>query len=178
MGVEFKDMGLELIMSKIAKLSKLKLTIGFQGETAMFRYPSKTVGSQGPNLASVATWMEFGVPESNSNPAIPARPLLRSTFFTQRDTIVEYWAESVERMIERPKVTALDTLAWVGIRAVKLVERQIDTSYSWARRNAPRTIKNKGFDYPLHETDKMSKSITWAVRGASGRILATGGSNG
>ncbi len=177
MSVEYKDKGLELIMDKIADLSKLSLTVGFQGDEAAFLYVDESGAVKG-NLASIATWNEFGLKASSKNPAVPARPLLRSTVFKQRDKIVSWWAKSLNRMISNAAITPIQTVALVGINLVKMVERQMDASYSWAKPNAPRTIKNKGFDYPWHETGKMRKSITWAVRDRSGHILATGGSNG
>jgi hypothetical protein len=166
MSVEFTDKGLGLISKKIADLAKLKLTVGFQGEKGSDVYLT------GETVATVATFQEFGTQD------IPQRAFLRSTMFEQRDKIVEAFARWTGKMIETPMVTPLQAMSEIGKIVVGFVERKVDTSRSWAQANAASTIRKKGFDYPLHETDKMAKSITWAVRGASGRILATGGSSG
>ena len=177
MPVEFKDEGLLAINRNISELSKLRLTIGWQGEEAKFRYPAEGAG-KGPTLATVATWMEFGVPGTSTKPPIPARPTLRSTLFTQRDAIVQVWAKAVGRMITNERITAMQTMALVGINVAKMVELRIDTSYTWAKPNAPKTIKKKGFDYPLHETDKMANSVTWEIRRGKRTVLARGTSRG
>ncbi len=168
MGVEFKDTGFELIKRKLKELKQLSLTLGFQGPKAAQLYEETEI-----NVATVATFQELG-----TGAGVPARSFLRSAMFEYRDKIVRLYALAVQRMIREPKLTAQKTLERIGASVVKLIERKIETARGWAKPNKPSTIKRKGGDFPLHDTDLLSKSVTWAVRGRAGNILAIGSSNG
>ena len=76
--VEFNDLGLGLIRTKLRKLRHLHLTLGFQGPKASQLYET------GINVATVATFAEFGTRDA------PARSFLRATMFEHRDKIVRY----------------------------------------------------------------------------------------
>ena len=106
------------------------------------------------------------------------RSFLRSAMFEFRDKIARLWAKAYGKMIVTPSFTPDAMLAQIGRGIVKLIERKIDGAHSWAKANAPSTVARKGFDFPLHETDMMANSVTWAVRGLGGGILAIGGSRG
>lgn len=166
MTVRFIDKGLGLIREKISQLKRLILTIGFQGAKGMQLYDT------GINVATVATYAEFGTQNA------PARSFLRATMFEFRDKIAKLWADAYRRLITLKHVSADEMLEQVGRGIVKLVENKIARAYSWAKANAASTVKAKGFDYPLHETDLLSRSVTWAVRAPGGAILSIGGSRG
>jgi hypothetical protein len=166
MTTKFIDKGLDLIRSKTKKLSALSLTIGYQGDKAEQLYKT------GISVATVATYQEFGTVD------IPARSWLRASVFEFRDKIVRIWSIAYQRMLTTRSISPEDMLASIGRQIVKLIERKITASRSWAKPNAPSTVAGKGFDYPLHEEFIMSRSVTWAVRGRSGTILSIGGSSG
>lgn len=166
MVVKFIDKGLGLIQTKLKRLKTLELTIGFQGTTAAKQYKG------GINVATVATYAEFGTQNA------PARSFLRSTMFEFRDRIAKVYAKAYGRLLALKSFTPEDMLEQVGRFIVQLVEGKIDRAYSWAKANAVSTIKGKGFDYPLHETDLLSRSVTWAVWAPGGAILTIGGSRG
>ena len=148
MSVKFKDKGFKLIKRKLTELGTLSLTLGFQGPKAAQLYPT------GANVATVATFQEFGTG------TIPARSFLRASMFEFRDKITRLFALAVQRMIKQPKLSAQATLERVGASVVKLIERKIEAARAWAKANAPSTVANKGHDFPLHETDLLSKSVT------------------
>lgn len=166
MTVKFIDKGLGLIQTKLKKLKTLKLTIGFQSTTAAKQYKG------GINVATVATYAEFGTQNA------PARSFLRATMFEFRDRIAKMWAKAYGRLLAIKSFTPEAMLEQVGRGIVALVEGKIDRAYAWAKANAASTVKRKGFDYPLHETDLLSRSVTWAVRAPGGLILTIGGSRG
>ena len=165
--VEFRDLGLTRVRDILRRLSGLSLTIGFQGESGGQLYPT------GVNVASVAMFQEFGTK------TIPQRAFLRSTFFERRDEIERILADAFGDALTNTAPTlspAINAMATAGRKIVRLVERKINTSTGWAKANAPSTVAKKGFDFPLHETDLMARSVTWAVRRGSS-ILSTGGAN-
>jgi hypothetical protein len=161
--ITFRDFGLALVRQRLRELGELAITVGFQGPEGAQLYPT------GVNVATVATFQEFGTRK------IPQRAFLRSTFFERRDDVERIMAGAVESTITERTVPPVQALSDAGRAIVRLVERKINTSRGWAKPNRPATIAKKGFDYPLHDTDLMARSVTWAVR-RGGSIVATGGS--
>ena len=146
--------GLTVLQKQLAKLKGLRLTLGFQGAKGATVYEAG-----GPNVATVALWSEFGTINA------PARGFLRSTMLEQAGPIAKIFAVELARVfdVDRPR-DPVEALGAAGLRIVKLIKRKIDTSRAWATPNAPSTIAKKGDDYPLHESDLMSESVTYAVR--------------
>ena len=162
--VQLVDHGWIGIKKQFKELKTHRLTIGFQGKSGAQLYP------EGINVASVATYQEFG-----TGHGVPARPFLRAAMFEHRDKIARLYAIGLARLVAG-KITVMKLLAGLGAAIVKLVERKIESSRAWAKPNSPATNRP---DFPLHDTDLMSKSVTWAIRGKSGDIISTGGaSNG
>jgi hypothetical protein len=164
--VEFRDTGLTQVRDILRRLNELSLTIGFQGESGGQLYPT------GANVSTVALYQEFGTK------TIPQRAFLRSTMFERRDAVERIMGDAIGEAITQASTSispAIGALSRAGAKIVRLVERKIDTSTGWAKANAPSTVAKKGFDYALHETDLMARSVTWAVRRGS-TILASGGS--
>jgi hypothetical protein len=159
------DKGLKQIQAKMKRLEQLGLTLGFQGDKAQQLYET------GINVATAATFAEFGTQDA------PARSFLRAAMFEFRDKIAKLWASGVERMLAT-RISAETMLEQVGREIVKLIERKIEAARSWAKPNAVSTVRGKGFDFPLHDTFFLSRSVTWAVRDRSGAILSIGGSRG
>lgn len=152
--------GLDLLKKQLAKLKGLRLTLGFQGEKAATLYEN------GANVATVAFWQEFGTIN------IPARGFLRSTMLEKRDAIARVQAVELAPVFTQGR-DPVKALAAIGSKVAAMVKRKIDTSRQWATPNAPSTVAKKGDDYPLHESDLMSESVTYAVRRGPS-ILAEG----
>ncbi len=152
-----KTDGLDKLRKQLAKLKGLRLTLGFQGAKGATLYEN------GENVATVAFWQEFGTID------IPARGFLRATMLEQSGAIAKAFAVEFAKVfdVDSPR-DPVEALGAVGLRVVKLIKRKIDTSRSWATPNAPSTVAKKGDNFPLHESDLMSESVTYAVRrGAS-----------
>lgn len=158
--ISFHDQGLRELRKRLKAISRLHLTLGFQGPSGRQRYPT------GVNVATVAAFQEFGTFR------IPQRSFLRATMFEQRDKVEAIMARAVR--LTTFGLGPVAALSDAGGQIAALIKRKIETSRAWAKRNQPSTVARKGFDYPLHETDLMAESVTWAVR--KGRsIVAMGG---
>lgn len=157
--ITYKDTGLRELRERLKALTKLSLTLGFQGESGRQKYAT------GVNVATVAMFQEFGTFR------IPQRSFLRSTMFEQRERVEEIMARAATLVVHGLGPVA--ALSDAGGLIAGLIKRKIDTSMGWAKRNQPSTIAAKGFNFPLHETELMAKSVTWAVR--KGRSIVTMG---
>lgn len=164
MGVKItrRDLGVDFIARKMRALGQLRLTVGVQGKRGLRIYPS------GANAASVALYNEYGTKD------IPARSFIRGALFAFKSEIEAFIANEMERYIAGRSADAASSLARIGKFVAGKVKHRINTTSHWARPNAPSTVASKGFDRPLHETDLLSKSISWAVRTPEGSIIAEG----
>jgi len=164
---------LDAMREKWGTLSGAELVVGFQGPEAAERYKDT-----GANVASVAMYNEFGTPASSRHAGIPQRSFLRSSVFENRDKITDKFAKATKRGIGADATTGgkgdpLFELGRVGASIVRMVKTKIRGSRSWAKPNAPATVAKKGFDYPLIETRKMLKAVSWGVR-LNGTIVKKG----
>jgi hypothetical protein len=158
----FIDRGAVRVSKALADFNNFYLTIGIQGPGGLRKYPDSDI-----NVASVAMYQEFGTRSINS------RPFLRRTMFEKRAEIEESIREAVTRAIDTGRTVR--ELAKSGAEIAELVRRTIMSSRSWAKPNAPATIKKKGFDWPLNETGLLAEeSISWAVRSKTGKIVKQG----
>jgi hypothetical protein len=96
--------------------------------------------------------------------------------FQERDKIEKIMGEAVGRMINDRRRTPISVLRVAGAEIVALVTEKIARSRGWAKRNHDSTVAKKGFNYPLHETGKLKKAVSWAIRSGSaiGPILVQG----
>jgi hypothetical protein len=93
--------------------------------------------------------------------------------FEKRAEIREALEEAAMRSIESGRTVR--ELSKAGAQIAELVRKTIMSSRTWAKPNAPATIKKKGFDWPLNETGLLAEeSISWAVRSKSGQIVKQG----
>tara|TARA_R110000824_G_scaffold321148_2_gene508020 strand:- start:65 stop:565 length:501 start_codon:yes stop_codon:yes gene_type:complete len=158
----FIDRGAVRVSKALADFNNFYLTIGIQGPGGLRKYPDSDI-----NVASVAMYQEFGTRSINS------RPFLRRTMFEKRAEIEESIREAVTRAIDTGRTVR--ELAKSGAEIAELVRRTVMSSRSWAKPNAPATIKKKGFDWPLNETGLLAEeSISWAVRSKTGKIVKQG----
>ncbi len=167
--VTFEDRGLQDLRKRLSAMSDLTVTVGFQGPDGRQMYPT------GINVATVAMIQEFGTRSTPNHAGIPARSFLRATLFEQRQRIERAFGDAVQRVVNL-EALPLGSFTTAGREVARLVRDKIDRSLSWARRNAQATIQKKGFDYPLHETERMRDALSFAVRsgGAEGPILVQG----
>lgn len=164
------DKGLTDIKTQMFQLRRWVATIGVQGKEAARRYKRS-----GLNVATVATIQEFGTGASEGHAGIPARSFIRGALFANKEALTEFIADEMVKVFQG-KSDALTANKNIGKFAAKLVKARIDTTFKWAKANAAATVARKGFNFPLHETDRLSKSISWAVRdgGKDGAVILRG----
>lgn len=162
--VTYRDTGASRLARELDELSKLSLTVGYQGPTALVLYDRGHV-----NVATVALYQEFGTQ------TIPARPFMRRSVREHIEELQQEIADAFARVasLEQSAIAAMDQVGrFVAFRMVKA----IDQSHLWATPLAASTVAKKGQAQPLYETGLLQDSITWAVRtgGPMGSIVREG----
>ena len=152
--VEWDDKGFKKLLENLKELAKLKATVGYQGRDATMKVP----GSKA-TLSEIAKWNEYGTS------TIPARPFMRRAAKKNGKAIAEVAAVEFGGVAESGD-DPVSAMAEVGKVLLDGLHAQLDSSQSWARPNAPSTIKKKGFGLaPLDGGgDWFTKNSSWAVR--------------
>lgn len=173
MTVTLKTDGLKRLGLGLRFLDDLYLSFGVLEKDGSYTYES------GINLATVALYNEFGTTGTDEGPGankgVPARSFLRGTLHEERDAIAKRALLAVRQGLTGKK-TMLDALGGLGKYVVNKVQDRMQSSLIWAEENAEATVKAKGYDWPLHDTGKLSESISWAIRkgGPDGPIIREG----
>lgn len=157
------------ILTELAELRTLSLTLGFQGEKGAAIHPMAEVP-----VATVAMFAEYGTIDA------PARSFLRSTMFERRADIAKAFAAELGK-VAAGKATALEGMSAVGKATAAMIREKIERARGWATPNKPSTIAKKGHSQPLRGGDAngsydggvMLDAVTWAVR-KNGSIVAEG----
>lgn len=153
---------------RLKDISDYRVAVGVQGPEGKKRAPVRNGRRRrgGATVATVAAYSEFGTATE------PARPFLRSTLATKRGEIITEATDAVALFLVRG-IPATEALKIIGRHVAGLVRQRLDATRSWAAANAPSTVERKGFDWPLHDTGTLAKSISWTVRKA-GRVIRRG----
>ncbi len=132
-------------------------------ETARYQagkgVPQKMVGVP---VARIARINEFGatIKRGKTTIRIPARPFMRAATakFGQKHTPM---MAALSKKIMRGQLKPEQALAQIGMFMEGLIVDSIKNG-GWAR-NAPSTIRKKGFDKPLIDTAQMWQAVTSKV---------------
>ena len=103
---------------------------------------------------------------SHGSPAmrIPPRPFLQPAIEADKDALGELLKEAAQAALDGDTKLAESKMAEAGMQAANdAFDWFTDSRNGWAP-NAPSTIKAKGSDKPLIDTDEMRKSITYVIR--------------
>ena len=101
----------------------------------------------GTPVAMVAFWNEYGTRTS------PVRAFFRTTVSENKKN----WVLSVQNLMKMHN----DPQQVMGLIGVNIQEQLVHSINTWSDPpNAPYTIEKKGFDAPLRDTTRMSKSIS------------------
>ena len=101
----------------------------------------------GTPVAMVAFWNEYGTKRS------PVRAFFRTTVSENKKN----WVLSVQNLMKMHN----DPKQVMGLIGVNIQEQLVHSINTWSDPpNAPYTIEKKGFDAPLRDTTRMSKSIS------------------
>lgn len=103
----------------------------------------------GKTVASVARINEFGL-------GVPKRPFMRPAVHRNKNQLIERLRSEYKKAI-RNNTDTIEVLSVFGLLVQGLVQNEIiNKTYP---RNAPSTIKRKGFDAPLRDTRLMLHSV-------------------
>lgn len=150
--VVWKDEGLRKLQDTLEELGKLRVTTGVQGKDALATY------KDGTRVGAVAKFNEFGTR------TIPARGFMRRAVKLSGDDLARAAAEGIGGVVSRGE-SPVDGLSPVGAVMAEAVQESINSSEQWATPNAPSTIEKKGPGKPpLHDTERLAQSISWAVK--------------
>jgi hypothetical protein len=117
-------------------------------------FPQHIHPEAGVPVATVATWQEFG---TNGTHPVPPRPFFRYSV----DTYSAEWADIIRVSLKSTGYDAKATFTAVGQLAVMRIQAVIK---AWdAPPNALATIRSKGFNNPLIETQYMLRHVTYKV---------------
>lgn len=180
--VTVKDKGFKVLQKHLKELGGLSLTVGIQGADGLENYPLEHVRPRlgfDPrgrrkvpiNVATVAAIHEMGMGD------VPTRPFLRHTFETKRKRIAQSLGTQISLMIQGKK-TPVEALEGSGRLIAGLVDQTLRQTRTWAAPNKERTVAIKGFQFPLRDTGRLQRKVTYAVRLQSGSILVQGRGTG
>lgn len=155
--------GSKALEKQIAALKRME---GFQVEAGWFetdRYKSKKGGAAGESVARIARINEYGYSretEDGKKVVIPPRPFMRLawTMFSQQRNVYQ---NVIARKLIRNEISPEQALNQIGFALVGNILKSIKDG-NWVR-NAPSTIKKKGFDSPLTDTGHMAQSVNHKV---------------
>jgi hypothetical protein len=157
---------------KSLNLEKIKATLEkvpdeFQGLVAQIGFPQGQHYPDGTNVAFVAFIHEFGAPGAN----IPARPFMRPTVNSQKETWVKTVKDGVP-LVVMGRLTAFDVLDAVGIKGSADIQETISKVTSPPLR--PMTIARKGSAKPLIDAGQMFASVRHSVAPAGSAFTDKG----
>jgi hypothetical protein len=182
--VTYNSKLLDLARDQLKELSNLRLDVGIQGKEARKRYKRKVkvkveVENEAGEKKMVTRRRTRSIPVGtvaliqhygSKSARIPPRPFLSHMVKVKKDKIVAEMRSAIARAILDPATPVELPMVGAGVGISRLAQSVFDNSHSWAKPNAPLTIKIKGFDYPLHATDQMSGSFSWILRKGKRKI--------
>lgn len=156
--IRVEDKGAKRAQKLLAQPRKT-LRVGILPAQASMPHPSRS----GVTVGEVAAWMEYGVPMDIGSHS-PARSWLRDWLDENIDTIYKNLETDTLRVVfgKPPEDEAIA----LGKRGT-IYRQQIEDRIRYANvfvGNAPGTVKKKGFDLPLIDTETFIESIRWDVK--------------
>lgn len=140
----------ERFFAQIEELKQNQVFVGFQA--------GQVADDRGVDMAQIAMFNELGTSTA------PARPFLRDSVDENEDVIRDQCGKELKKLTTG--ATAETVLKRVGALGVRLVQEKI-VSGSF-KPNAPSTIRKKGSDNPLIDTDLMRQSVKYVVKKRGG----------
>jgi hypothetical protein len=119
----------------------------------------REVYDNGETTSDVMTWNHFGTEK------IPPRPVLRiaaeNTIPKNKERIRAYLRNILVNKVDKERLEIV-LLTSIGQQTIAEAKRIIDAG-DRLQENAPATIRKKGFNQPLYETDKLEKSLGYEI---------------
>ncbi len=182
MGVKVKAdfTGLDIFSTRLKAVDGLKSRVGIIGQEALEMRRDPETGEDVITMGLLAVVQEYGRPRKGKQPPIPARPALGRVALGEVPAIRRAYIDGIApylRAVKRRATqgeAAQEAIAPAAGFVARLVRYSYDTSKGWAKRNAPKTIKKKGFNFPLTETGKLKNSVSFQVVDRTGNVRAQG----
>jgi hypothetical protein len=158
-----KDTGYAKLKKELAEINGAFVKVGFPegssvgspgspGKTR--RKKPKKPWDNMSEVARVATWNEFGVPEKN----IPSRPFFRNAIDSGSEALSEFKKKIYDQFL-LGRMTPKGALDNVGLWMQNRIRQSI-LKGSWTP-NAPRTKRQKESSKPLIDTGQLVNSVSW-----------------
>lgn len=110
-------------------------------------------------VAQVARWNEFGI-------GVPERPFMRPAVFERKQEFNALLRSEYKKALKDNKST-MNVLRKVGEKAVSAIQTQIWSGHYV--RNSDATIKRKGRNKPLIDTELMVNSVNYQAEEVSSK---------
>jgi len=154
---------------ELQKLAKLEVQAGFtagkSGKGKNHESVSAKDYDDGPTIAEVAAWNEFGTKNKDGSQRIPARPFMSQSVENNKDVIATMCEEQLKAIAEG-KTDADKAIRAVGALQVGLIQHEIREG-GFAD-NAKSTGERKGSSVPLIDEGRMRQSIHYVVKQRKG----------
>lgn len=132
----------------IEELCAHEVHIGYQEDSGSY--------GDGPTVAQVACWNEFGTEHS------PARPFMRQTYEDYSEDIIKRGQSEIKKEIATGSPNAEKTFNAIGVCVKGYIQKEIVEGDF--EPNAPSTIAKKGSSRPLIDTGQMRQSVTYVIK--------------
>lgn len=157
------------LFEELNKLAELQVQVGFTVDKKGYNESHATVDASdypnGPSVAEVAAWNEFGTKNADGSERIPARPFMRQSVENYETQIQQMTAAQLKAVAEG-SATADQALRAIGALQVGLIQHEIRDGGFVA--NAESTQKQKGPATPLINEGHMRQSVHYVVKPREG----------
>jgi hypothetical protein len=141
------DHGWMRIKTQVAELKGQGVKVGIRS----------TAGSHdGVRIVDYAVWNEFGTEDGH----VPSRPFMRRTADQARTYLPNFMKGIVKGVVEN-RISVDQSMARLGLLYQSKIREMILASPTWAKPNAPSTIKAKGSSVPLVDTGAMVGAVDY-----------------
>ena len=147
------------LFAELQKLAKLEVQAGFTIDKSGYGESDNSVSAEdypeGPTVAEVAAWNEFGTEH------IPPRPFMRQSVDKYESQIKTMCSEQLKAIAEG-SATADEALRAIGALQVGLIQHEI--GFGGFVKNADSTIRQKDSSQPLIDEGRMRQSVHYVVK--------------
>lgn len=156
------DGGLLALGQRLHALDVKRVRVGYiKGRS------SPQTEEDGLTCAQVAAWNTYGTQTPDNTEHIPARPFMQEGLLRGRFGMARLNRINLV-LVLKGKLSVFQALDKLGALATGWVKRAIAESKTWAKPNAPRTIRQKTIngkvgDQPLKDSGSMQQAATWSV---------------
>ena len=150
---------------EIQKLVGLEVQAGFTVGKSGYDQSHNPAGAEdypeGPTVAEIAAWNEFGTKNADGSQRIPPRPFMRQSVDKYESQIKAMCGEQLKAVSEGT-ATADEAMRAIGALQVGLIQHEIRAGGFTP--NADSTIRQKGSSQPLIDEGRMRQSVHYVVK--------------